>query len=284
VAHEGHFGRAAERLHVTTSPVSRAVKELERDLGGDLFVRRYHQVELTTAGRHLLARAEPILADLDGLRAEMRRLTQTAARTIQIGGTHLAPPAVLRAVVSAAEKADPEYPLDVTLAPSADLLSAVAGGDIDLAVVHLPIDDPALSVLPVATYRLKAVLRGDDPLAGASRLHCAELAGHTYVTMTGSVQPVAMEHLGRELAARGITRVEAVPAADILMIVAKVRRRGSVTFIPVEDAFGRMFDDPDLVTIPLTDAPEMQVGMVWRNSEPLDHAIAGIIALVAAEQ
>ena len=61
VAEELHFGRAAERLHLTPSPVSRAVKELERELGAQLFVRRYHDVQLTSTGNELLSRVREIV-------------------------------------------------------------------------------------------------------------------------------------------------------------------------------------------------------------------------------
>jgi DNA-binding transcriptional LysR family regulator len=57
VAEELHFGRAADRLHMSQSPLSRAIRELERELGLVLFVRTTRRVELTPAGSALLERA-----------------------------------------------------------------------------------------------------------------------------------------------------------------------------------------------------------------------------------
>src|SRR5262245_1759793 len=82
VAEESHFGRAADRLHLTPSPVSRAVRDLERELGAELFVRRYHQVELTPLGRELLPQARDLLAGLDNLRRRGRTAADAAPRVL----------------------------------------------------------------------------------------------------------------------------------------------------------------------------------------------------------
>ena len=73
VAEELHFGRAAERLHMSQSPLSRAIRELERDLGVVLFVRTTRRVELTAAGSVLLERSRRALAEIDGAIADARR-------------------------------------------------------------------------------------------------------------------------------------------------------------------------------------------------------------------
>ena len=65
VAEELHFGRAAERLHMSQSPLSRAIRELERDLGLVLFLRTTRHVELTPAGVALIERARRALAEVD---------------------------------------------------------------------------------------------------------------------------------------------------------------------------------------------------------------------------
>jgi DNA-binding transcriptional LysR family regulator len=72
VAEELHFGRAAERLHMSQSPLSRAIRELERELGFILFVRTTRRVELTAAGSVLLERAGRALAEIDGAIADAR--------------------------------------------------------------------------------------------------------------------------------------------------------------------------------------------------------------------
>src|SRR5690349_8361292 len=85
VAEELHFGRAAERLHMSQSPLSRAIRDLERDLGVVLFVRTTRRVELTEAGTVLLRRARPALAEIDGAIADTRRADEPNAGILAIG-------------------------------------------------------------------------------------------------------------------------------------------------------------------------------------------------------
>ena len=92
VADEHHFGRAAEALHLTPSPVSRAIRALEAELGTQLFERGYHTVELTPAGELLAKGAAPWLAQFDELKRQV--VAQNAGARIVIGGSSFAPPSI----------------------------------------------------------------------------------------------------------------------------------------------------------------------------------------------
>src|SRR5438552_765174 len=85
VAETLHFGRAAELLHLTPSPVSRAIKELERELDVPLFVRGYHEVELTAAGRALMDPIQRIVAGVDDLKRIAGLAGSPALRPIRVG-------------------------------------------------------------------------------------------------------------------------------------------------------------------------------------------------------
>ncbi len=85
VAEELHFGRAARRLHMSQSPLSRAIRELEHDLGLVLFVRTTRRVELTPAGAVLLDRSRRALAELDGAIIEARRTADSQHGVLGVG-------------------------------------------------------------------------------------------------------------------------------------------------------------------------------------------------------
>ena len=85
VAEELHFGRAAERLHMSQSPLSRAIRELERGLGLVLFVRTTRTVELTPAGIALLERGRRALAEVDAAITDAREAAQAGRATLSLG-------------------------------------------------------------------------------------------------------------------------------------------------------------------------------------------------------
>jgi DNA-binding transcriptional LysR family regulator len=98
VAEELHFGRAAQRLHMSQSPLSRAIRDLERELGVALFVRTTRHVELTPAGFALLEGARRALAEIDSAIEEARRATRPDRGVLKVGYGPLSRAAATRVV------------------------------------------------------------------------------------------------------------------------------------------------------------------------------------------
>lgn len=268
VAEEAHFGRAAERLHLSPSPVSRAVKELERELGTELFIRRYHQIELTPAGQQLLPQAREALASFDGLKTLARAAGMNAPRVIHIGGTYLAPPALFDRVVALAEEVADGRPVDIFEAPSAELLPDVESGAIDIALVHLPVDSTRLDCLAIARYQFMVVMRADDPLAGTAELKLTDIAHRTFVLGTAKVQPLAMNRMRDHLTKAGITNIDQLPESDSTLVASHLRRSHGVTLAlsPSNGGASRVFDDPAFALVPLADdGLDFTVGLAWRR-------------------
>jgi DNA-binding transcriptional LysR family regulator len=165
VAEELHFGRAAERLHMSQSPLSRAIRELERELGFVLFIRTTRRVELTPAGSALLERARRALAEVDLAVDDARRAARPGHDVLTIGyGPFSRRPATRVVEAVAAGRPDLELRLDEGVTP--ELLRRVAAHELAAAaVLETPgaarrhgvrvdtlRDEPLLAALP-ATHR-----------------------------------------------------------------------------------------------------------------------------------
>jgi DNA-binding transcriptional LysR family regulator len=134
VAEELHFGRAAERLHMSQSPLSRAIRELERELGVVLFVRTTRRVELTAAGSVLLKRSRRALAEIDGAIAEARRSSRPDVEVLGVGyGPFSGPVARRIAAEFEADGAGVRMRLDEEVTPES--LRRIAAHELAAAVV-----------------------------------------------------------------------------------------------------------------------------------------------------
>ena len=108
VAEELHFARAAERLHIDQSPLSRTIKELEEDLGARLFVRTTRSTQLTRAGRLLLEHVPRIFAALEQARDSVRSASNGYHGQLRIALSDGITPSRLPALLAQCREEDPE--------------------------------------------------------------------------------------------------------------------------------------------------------------------------------
>jgi DNA-binding transcriptional LysR family regulator len=177
VAEEKRFTRAAARLHVAQPSVSSAVAALEHELGARLFYRARGEVVLTGAGEVFLPWARQVLADCEAGAAAVRDLQGLQRGRLAVGATpslttHLLPP-----VLASLHARHPGVELLVYEAGSQDLVRRLEDGEIDLAVVILPVDRPWIDTRALTVEELVLAISADHPLAGRRSIRVAELEG-----------------------------------------------------------------------------------------------------------
>ncbi len=87
VAEEGSITKASEKLYISQPAITKAIKELEAEMGGKLFVRKNRGVELTTEGKNIFEKAKPLMKELDGLYDYFSNVTKLKAGVLRIGTT-----------------------------------------------------------------------------------------------------------------------------------------------------------------------------------------------------
>lgn len=173
VAEELHFGNAAIRLGMAQPPLSQRIKRLEEELGVRLFDRSGRQVRLTEAGRLLLGEAREIVARADRL----PDLVRGGAAVLRVG----VPPDLAATVIAALVEGFRANNPQVRLAPmeiwTADQVTALADGTIDVGLVRHPVAAPGLRFGRMLVQPQGVLLTPGDPLAEAGEVHLADLAG-----------------------------------------------------------------------------------------------------------
>ena len=232
LAEELHFGRAAERLHISQPPLSASLKQLEEDLGARLLDRSGRQVTLTPAGELFRQQAGRLLNQLGDARDMVRRLGHATGGRLRIGFT---PTMLFRSVPSAVAAFRTRYP-DVELQllehNSADQLEALALGRIDLGFIHaLPLPD-SVNSLTIAEEPFVCCLPGDHPLAGRRRIALEELAHAPLVMFSRSL---ASHYHDRIMSLFRMVDVEPRVRHEVsqwLTIVAMVANGMGVSLVP----------------------------------------------------
>lgn len=185
VAETGNFTRAAERCHVTQPSLSQQILNLESEIGHKLFHRLGRKAVLTEAGAVFLERARRILFEVENA---TRELSDHPAldRRITVGALPTVAPYLLVPLIARCRKELPNLTIHVREDFRANLVRAVAEGDLDLAVVSLPIKDPRLSVEPLMTEPLLLIVGKNHEFVRRSEINVNDLAEETFVTMGDS--------------------------------------------------------------------------------------------------
>lgn len=183
LAEERHFGRAAARLHIAQPALSQQVKQLERQLGVELFTRTTRRVELTEAGRRLAGHAHTVLASVERAEADMAMVASGCAGRVSVGFIGTATYDVLPRVAREVGRLLPEVELDLRgelLSPQ--LLDGLAARTYDVVVVR---PDPArrdqAALRHLRSERLVAVLPAHHRLGRRRRIDLALLADEAFV-------------------------------------------------------------------------------------------------------
>lgn len=175
VAEERRFTRAANLLRVAQPSVSAAVTSLERELGIELFHRSGGEVTLTTAGEAFLPWARQALADCEAGEAAVGELLGLQRGRLSLGATPSLTTDLLAPVVTDFHRSYPNLELSLSEGGSGHLVESLQRGDLDLAVVILPINRSWVRTEELATEELVLAVPPEHPLAGRADVSVADL-------------------------------------------------------------------------------------------------------------
>jgi DNA-binding transcriptional LysR family regulator len=181
VAEEQHFGRAAARLHMTAPPLSQRIRELEAELGVQLFERSTRQVHLTPAGARLLHEARSSLRAVDrftSLADTLRRAAESTDQPLTLGYCHGSEHAAL-AAARRFHDAHPQIAVRPSAFTSLRIFRDLRDGRLTVGIVHPPVPYPdrlTSQVLARVPFDHVAVPQ-NHPLARQVVVNAADLDG-----------------------------------------------------------------------------------------------------------
>jgi DNA-binding transcriptional LysR family regulator len=181
VADELHFTRAAVRLHTAQSALSHQIRQLERELGVELFARTKRSVRLTDMGQMLLGHALRALEETDRIQRTAHRAAQGEVGRLTIGFVPYAAADLLPQVLAAYRPQHPDVEINLRELSPGDEIDAVLHGRVDLAFPVHRVDHPRLDVEALQRQRLVVAMPAHHPLASRRSVRMAQLAGEPWI-------------------------------------------------------------------------------------------------------
>ncbi|MGO7870981.1 LysR family transcriptional regulator [Rhizobium leguminosarum] len=279
VAEQGSVTRAAQNLSISQSSVTEALKELESDLGVELFERHPRGLTITHSGHQFLRHATKILASVSDARTSFSGQQSALSGTLNIGVTSLVAGYVLSDLLARYRRACPGIEVSAIEDNGGYLEHLLVGGELDVAVMVISNlrDRMALQaeILETSPYRLWLPM--GHPLVSADIISVADIAREPLIMLT--VDEIE-ENTGKLLSALGARPHVAFRTRSVEAVRSLVATGAGVALLP------------DLVYRPWSlegdriesrdvsgSLPVVQVGMVWRKGSSLPQAARDFVGI-----
>ncbi len=273
LARESHFGRAAEKCHVSQPTLSVAVKKLEDSLGVALFERNSGDIRPTAIGGRIVAQAGRVLS-------EAARITEIAATgrdplsgSLRLGVIYTIGPWLLPKLVPLLKDAAPNMPLIIAEGYTDALIEKLKNFELDVLVLALPVNEPGLIAQPVYEESFRLLLPAAHPWVKQKSFAPAQLL-ETPLLMLGSGNCFRDQVLDLCARASHGQSPQVLESSSLETIRYMVASGVGITVMPASSVDTIPKTDPLLRVRPFTEpSPTRRVGMVWRASFPRHQAL-----------
>ncbi|WP_405645399.1 LysR family transcriptional regulator [Streptomyces uncialis] len=277
LAEELHFGRTAERLHVTTGRVSQILKKLEGRVGTLLFDRSSRTVELTEIGRQL---RDDLQSGYEQIETGLARASQAArgsGSSLRVGFVGALAGQVMHRAAQRFTDDELGAPVTIREVQVVDALARLRGGHLDVLVISLPLSAPDITVGPVlfSEARMLAVPAG-HPLATRASVTMEDLVGIVVLRPTDTTPGAWPADRHPRRTPSGSTIVGG-PRVDTFQEALQQAGAGAGAVIVGAQVL-RFYSRPDVVYVPFSDAPPIEWAATWlkTNDVPRNRSFARI--------
>ena len=269
VADELHFGRAAERLHVAQPPLSRTIKQLERELGTRLFDRNTRSVRLTSSGQALMDPAQEVLDALRRAETAVRSADHGEVGTVRIAFAGVSTHRLVARLARVVRSQRPGIQLELSSQNFAQpAMKRLLAGETDLALGRWDVVPAEISAQVVMPDSLVLAVPDTHPLAGARRLSIGQLASEGFISLPPHEGSVLPDRLRRLAHANGFVAevVQVAPDTQTALALVSAEVGCHLTLSSVAENV----TDPHVVFIPLNEStPSLDVHLraAWRRAD-----------------
>lgn len=195
VAEELNFRRAAERIHIDQTPLSRTIRDLEVQLGVQLFVRAPRKLHLTPAGQRLVQEARKVFIRVERTHRAVRETDARLRSPLRIGVADGIAHPKLSQCLSSWHRVAPEIPLELTEMRALELAEGLLREELDAGLSFGVPDDDAIAQQPAWSYPAMALLPRGHELASQQELTLPELLAFPLLSCHADRLPGLLEQI-----------------------------------------------------------------------------------------
>lgn len=270
LAEELHFGRAAEKLHISQPPLSASLKQLEQSLGFPLMERSNRMVRLTPAGVVFADHARRILGQLTAAEAIAAQTAKGVAGKVTVA---FVPSMLFRRLpraLKAFQETHPDIELILQEMNTTRQIDGILGRQVDVGFVHaVPLPDE-IAQHTLETERLMCCVPRDHRLAGRSRVRLSDLAGERVLVFSREFAAHFHDRIAGLLRAAGIEPYPHYRIQHWFTVVALVGQGMGVSLVP-KSLSNSAFSNVTYIEIEEREA-EHQVSLIWHDAAPAEAA------------
>lgn len=290
LARERHFGRAAERCHVSQPTLSVAVKKLEDELGIPLFERSKNSIRVTETGKRIIDQAQRVLDQVGVIRDMAQDGKNQLNAPLKVGAIYTIGPYLFPHLLPELRRAAPDMPLYIEENYTATLRQKLRQSELDAIIIALPFEEPEVVTLPLYDEPFVVLLPGDHPLTKRESLTAEELAeeqllllgpGHCFRDQVLESCPPLVDAVTRNPSAAEPSLV--TEGSSLETIRHMVASGLGITVLPLSAATAMQYDESILAVRPFAaPVPYRTVALAWRVTFPRPKAI-DVLSLAASQ-
>ncbi|THF62072.1 hydrogen peroxide-inducible genes activator [Pseudothauera rhizosphaerae] len=274
LARERHFGRAAEKCHVSQPTLSVAIKKVEEELGVQLFERSATEVKITETGRRIVAQAEKVLVEATQIHEIAAAGKDPLSGPLRVGVIYTIGPYLLPRLIPRVHQIAPRMPLIIHENYTARLADALKRGELDVIIISLPFDEPGVVAQPVYEEPFRVLLPSSHPWTEKSHIDAGQLADDQLLLL-GAGNCFREQVLEVCPQCRNVGGLQRTLEGSSLETIRHMVATGlGVTVLPSSAADELEGQNPLVAVRPFT-APEpaRRVALAWRVTYPRSGAI-----------
>jgi DNA-binding transcriptional LysR family regulator len=270
VLEEGSLRRAADRLRISQSSITRQMQSLELDLGGSVLERTSAGVRPTNGGQALAERAKTLLADFDSTMAEVRRLNRGESERLRIGYIASAAQEYLGPALAVLRRTYPKLKVKMLDQTPGEMIIALRQGKIDLALTLHGTDllSRDFYARKLATVRSVVALPVSHRFATETQVSLSQLKGETFVRGSEDVLPGYTQRVVQLCRKYGGFRPRLGTIGREEGLVETLAMAANEEMISIQPAFISHPNVPNVVLVPIADAgATWDLFLVWQRGK-----------------